>query len=327
MRATFTSWTAVGMRRADNCLLATTMVALTLAMSACSAATAAPARPPSAIPAPTDTSLVRPVTEEESDLLYRAEMTLVRDCMTQHGFEYYVVPRNPVPELHEFPYVLDDVQWARRYGYGTALRRRADQAMRNDPNERYFESLTPPQQARARMTRNGDVTSGDLLVEVPGVPSVTGSSTGCAAAAQRALYRDLPMWFRARAVSDSLASMRRGAVIGDPRFIAAVANWSRCMLQSGYSFPAPTDARASVTQPPDQIGPQVLASDEAGPVETRLAVTEATCAIDTGLADAAREIDRHYADMLQAQYQADVAAKLRLDLDAVPRARAIVAAG
>lgn len=271
---------------------------------------------------------MRPVTEQETELLYQAEQMLVRDCMVRQGFEYTLVPRKPIPELREFPYVVDDLAWARKHGYGTVLARRYDQAMTDDPNERYFRSLSPERQTQAGLARNGDVTTGDLLVQVDGLPASRSSSKGCVADAQRVLYRDLPTWIRARTVSDALNSLRPAAVVADPRYKAAVGRWSGCMREQGHPFATPSEARDSVAPAPvgdpDQTPP--LPKD-ASAAEIRLAVAEATCAGRTDLAATARAVDRHHADVLRGQYKADVAAKQRLQLEALPRARAIVAAG
>lgn len=271
---------------------------------------------------------MRQVTDDEADLLFRAEQVLIRDCMVRQGFSYSAVPRNPVPELREFPYVVDDVAWAGKYGYGTVLMRRHDRAMTDDPNERYFRTLPPERQSQAVLARNGDANTGDLVVRVDGLQHVRSSSKGCMAGAERELYGDLRTWTRARTVSDALESLRPSAVIADPRYTAAVGRWSRCMRERGHPYPTPAAAKDSVApKQADVEDPTVPIPKQASAAEIRLAVAEATCASRTDLAATARAVDRHHADVLRGQYLADVAAKQRLQLEALPRARAIVAAG
>ncbi len=300
---------------------------LQLAMSACTGSDGGPPPKPAAIPAPGDVALTRDVTQEETEVLYRAEQMRIRDCMQRQGFEYFLVPRKPVPEMRDFPYLVDDVAWAAKYGYGSTLHRRNELALENDPNERYFESLPASRRAQALLARNGDARSGDLLVEVPGIPATVGSSKGCRAAAQREIYGDLPTWFRADVVTTTLVTLRRGAVTTDPRFLAAVQRWSRCMRERGHPYASPAQARDNVPQLVAQIGPPAPGLADAPAAETALAVAEATCADRTGLAATARQVDQDHAARLREQYRADVAARQRLQQQALTRARAIVAAG
>ena len=81
------------------------------------------------LPAPS-----RAVTAAETALLDRAEERLVSRCMAEAGFTYREEPQ-PGPRGaadREFPYVVDDVAWAKTYGYGISAtsrhRRRATRA-------------------------------------------------------------------------------------------------------------------------------------------------------------------------------------------------------
>lgn len=290
-----------------------------LAVSGCSTpGDAAPARSPAAT-----TDFVREVTEEEADTLFAAEQIRLRACMEKRGFTYVVIPRRLVPELRDFPYVLDDIAWARKHGYGSQLRRRLETLTATNPNERYHDGLRPAQKSSAIRAMNGDTGNGDgdLKAVLPGGSVITRSSAGCTSVAEQEVYGDLPTWYRVKRVTTALRGMRTGEVHGDARFQRTLGLWSQCMRKHGHPYATPAEAREAV---PAAVGP-ALATAGVPVAEVRRAVTEATCAHRSGLAATASELDRHYASLIRDRYRADVAAKLRLELDALPRARAITA--
>jgi hypothetical protein len=90
-------------------------------------------------PAPRTTATA---TAPERSLLHRAEQELLRSCMAAAGFRFRPVPENPLPEARDFPYVVDDVRWAQRYGYGGVLRERARRLRDQDPNRVYLRQAT-----------------------------------------------------------------------------------------------------------------------------------------------------------------------------------------
>jgi hypothetical protein len=132
----------------------------------------------------------------------------MRACLARAGVDDQVGPS-------EFPYILDDVHWARRHGYGTELAG-IDQSCRTE-TEPDAEAAT-----RARIDR----------------------------------------------------------VRADPRFTEAVRPWADCMRANGYPYASPAAARAALP----------LADGQ----ETRLASTEAECALASGLAVTAKALDREY---------------------------------
>jgi hypothetical protein len=118
-----------------------------VALSACgseqrSAAAATPASP-------------RAVTAQETKLLDRARQILVRRCMSRHGFKVWITSRTVLPHARRFLYVVDDVAWARKHGFGADIERRAAKRGRSDPNMRYFSSLSPSRRKAALRALNG----------------------------------------------------------------------------------------------------------------------------------------------------------------------------
>ncbi|MET8066277.1 hypothetical protein, partial [Micromonospora sp. NPDC005313] len=214
-----------------------------------------------------------------ADLLYAAEQVLIRDCMQRRGFRYWPVPRQPVPELREFPYVLDDVPYARRHGYGGALERRLQETIAADPNARYVRELPPERGAAAVRAVNGDPGEPDALrATLPAGGVLRRSSHSCTSEAERQLYRDLPGWYRVTRITDNLAGLRAGRVLADPRYADGVRAWRRCMRAAGHDVADPASARASAPEPTSGSG----TSGSVTPGEIRLAVAEATCATRTG---------------------------------------------
>ncbi|MGW5081214.1 hypothetical protein [Micromonospora echinospora] len=260
-----------------------------------------------------------PPSAPPAEVLYAATQLLIRDCMQRRGFRYWPVPRRPVPELREFPYVLDDVSYARRHGYGGVLERRLQEAMAADPNARYVRELPPERGAAAVRAVNGDPGEPDALrATLPTGGVLRRSSHSCTSEAERRLYLDLPGWYRAVKITDNLAGLRVGRVLADPRYADGVTAWRRCMRAAGHDVADPAAARASVPEP---------ASGSVAAGEVGLAVSEATCATRTGLGRLSRRLDAEHRRAVERRFRTEVADRLRLESAALPRARAALAAG
>ncbi|MFD8986411.1 hypothetical protein, partial [Streptomyces sp. NPDC059564] len=225
-------------------------------------------------------------------------------------------PRQPVPDARDFPYVIDDPEWAGRHGYGSDIDRKREEISNDGVNERYFKSLPEERRAPAIAAANGARPDG-LTARAPDGLRITRSPDGCQSQAERGLYPDLAAWFQARVTVDSLPPLRGGKVIGDGAFRDATQKWSACMRTAGYEFQDPAAARAALP-PPDQPLPRER--------EVAMAVAEAGCARASGLAETAARLDRAYDAELREEYGTDVTTWLRLRLDALPRARAVVEA-
>ncbi|GGK73621.1 hypothetical protein [Mangrovihabitans endophyticus] len=281
----------------------TVLVATTLLVSGCHAAD--PHRPPG-------------ITADQSTLLDRAEQFLIRDCMRRHGFAYTVVPRATQPRYRDFPYVVDDPGWARAHGYGTDLLRRRDAAARAEPNTRRWDRMPESTRAAALFALNGmPGARTDLTAVLPSGVTTRRSATSCTSQAERRLYDDLPTWYRATRVTENLAPVRIRLVADDARFRRAVARWGRCMADAGHDYDTPALARAAVLS---AVPPMPRRREVA------LAVTEATCAGQTGLSGTARRLDRQYARTVDGRYATAIADRKRLQRTAIPRAQAVVLA-
>lgn len=292
---------------------------IALAVAASLTAVSCEGNPPSPGPNATVTA-ARPLTDRDQDVLHGAEQRLIQACMAARGFRIWPVPRRPLPEDRDFPYVIDDVDWASRHGYGSDLQAKREQLRTNDPNQRYLRRLQPADRRRAIAAYNGEQQSTERLrTRSPLGMTVTRTSDGCTAQAQKQLYGDLTAWFRADVVTGALPALRRQQVVTDGEFKAAVKKWSACMQKRGLRYTDPNQARAAF------IAPGTASEDTARRrQEVRTAVAEAECAHDTGFTSVVERLDRRYDARLRARYRAEVSNRLRMENAALPRARALL---
>lgn len=272
-----------------------------------------------AVPAVTGV-VPRALTVPESDLLDRAEQVATRDCMRRHGFAYWVTPPVPAPIDLLFPYVIDDVAWARRYGFGSAIPDLVARARAANPNARYTGRLSPERRsAYGTALDGGDPREPGTVAKatLPGGGVMTHSVTGCTAAVQGRIYGSFRSWYPAEIATLYLRREWQPAVLRDPRYLRAVSPWRRCMRGRGYTYANPARAAAAFLTSP---GPRAQATEIA------TAVAEAECATATGLADTARRLDTEYAQRLPAPDRRHVELDRRMALGALPRARAVLTA-
>lgn len=272
----------------------------------------------SPLPRAPDAAATRPLTAREQDLLHDAEEQLTVSCMADRGFKRWAVPRRPLPEDRDFPYVIDDVKWAARHGYGSDLRARRGQLRVSDPNQRYFTSLPAADRRRAVAALNGNQSAERVETALPNGATAGRIADGCTAQAQESLYGDLATWFRADMTVQALGSMRQQQVSADAEFKAAVQKWSMCMRDRGLRYASPYEARA------DFLGSSATKAVARKRRETKTAVAEAECANTSGLATTARSLDRRYDARLRDRYRGTVRDSLRLAYAALPRARAVL---
>jgi hypothetical protein len=265
--------------------------------------------PPSPARAP------RALTDTETRLLNRAETVLVGRCMRRQGFAYWAgEPARAGEGAGPFPYVLDDVARARREGYGSPVTPTSGPP---DPNERYVAGLDERGQ-RAYITALYGTRSPDhrLTVTLDGGVTLHASRDGCTADAERSLYRDLALWFGASRTVDNLRVVVEAKVRGDSRFTAAQAAWADCMGDRHHPYPSVGALREDLgRRTPGESGRAAV---------TALAVAEASCARSSGFAEVARRLDASYTAQVRSAKADTIDALRRLQLDALPRARAVV---
>jgi hypothetical protein len=253
-----------------------------------------------------------PLTPAQVRELADAEETLVARCMRGQGFEYHLVPADPVlGEDRDFPYGIDDPAWAARHGLGRELRDLASrQAGEGNPNERYTKGL-PPDRRRAYTAALYGSAGTALAVTIPTGHRVTMPPDGCLAAAQQELYGDLRRWFPARTIVNNLAAAILPTVYAAQRFRQVAEQWSRCMAERGHHFRDPVDLRERFTTAP-------------GDGERRVAVAEAECVVASRLAETGHRLERELGAPVRARYAGDIRAHREFQVAALPRAADLI---
>ena len=260
----------------------------------------------------------RELTDAEQILVQRAEADLVKKCMEGKGFKYWAWTALTVDDLKGGGYVLSDLAWAKKHGYGSRLTDRLQSVQRDDPNSRYANAL--PRQERIRYSKalEGGPSSGMLSTELPAGGTVQTPRHSCQTGAKGTLYGDFETWFRAEKTATNLSPLYVPALIKDKRFTRAVAQWSTCMRRSGHAYADPPSVRREL--PSLTKG---LTSEKAHALEVELAVAEATCATGTPLSRTAHDLDAEYRDSKLGRFAADIATYRRMSLAALARAEDI----
>ncbi|MBV7254074.1 hypothetical protein [Streptomyces sp. S-2] len=257
----------------------------------------------------------RELTLAEEAAIDRAEDTLVGACMRREGFRYWPGPVPGVAERKAGRYVVDDVDWARRYGYGRSFDLAAEKARVGHPNVTYANALPARERVRYSHALDGDLDDA-VTVSLPSGGTVATPRTGCYAEARTRLYGDHAAWFRARKTVTSLTPLYVPRIFKDARQSTAVAAWSRCMKEAGRPFASPDEIRR------ERDGlVEGMSRAEALRTESALAVTEAECARETSLGETARALETEYRAEALRPYAEESTAYRRMRLAALARAR------
>ncbi|MFB4422296.1 hypothetical protein C5F59_014535 [Streptomyces sp. QL37] len=271
-------------------------------------------RPKSESVAISDSELRDLTVPEEMEIEY-AEYALVKECMENKGFKYWVGPVASTDARRAGRYVIDDIAWAKKYGYGRAFDEAAEKDRRDHPNVRYPNALQRKDRIRYNTALNGDYDD-VLSVELPAGGTVETPRTGCWAGARTQLYGDLEAWFKARKTVTGLTPLYVPDILADERMKKTVAAWSRCMKEAGRPFSSPDEIREKrITET------EKMSSEEARAYEIDVAVTEATCAVETTLGKTARRLEREYRSIALKKYGKENSAYQRMGLAALSRAR------
>lgn len=258
---------------------------------------------------------VRDLTVAEEIEIDRAEEELVGKCMERQGHPYWPAPVPGIEQRKAGVYVVDDVDWARRYGYGRPFDIAAEEARRSDPGVSYPNAL--PKRERIRYSRALDGDFGDVITaELPSGGTIRTPREGCYAEAQERLYGNHPTWFRVKKTVTGLSPLYVPRILRDERLVAAVKAWSRCMNESGNPFRSPDEIR----EKRDALVKGMNAS-QAQSAEVKLAVTEAQCARRTSLGKTARSLEGEYREKTLRDYPKEFRTYQQMRMAALSRAR------
>lgn len=260
---------------------------------------------------------LRDLTSAEEVEIDRAEQDLVLQCMQRQGFRYWPVPVASVAERKVGAYVVDDISWARQYGYGRPFDTAAMKTHSDHPNITYANALPKKERVRYSRALDGNFT-GTITAELPSGGSVRTPRDGCYAQAREELYGDYPTWFRAKKAVTSLTPLYVPRILRDKRLTNTVAAWSRCMKAAGRPFQSPDAIRR---ERENLI--RGMSESQALRSESALAVTEATCAQRTSLGKTARALEMEYRNKMARDYAAEFTAYRQMRMSALARARSL----
>ncbi|WP_267242972.1 hypothetical protein [Streptomyces sp. PR69] len=259
----------------------------------------------------------RELTDAERARLGHAEALLVKRCMEGQGFRYWVRAWRGEGEALRHGYVLTDVTWARKHGYGGRIEKELMKEKLSNPNIAYRNQLTEEDRARY-VTALGRSDELEMHVTLPGGQTVGSTIGGCQAEAQRRLYGDPRTWFRVTRVTDNLTPLYVPDIERDPRFRSAQRAWSACMHEAGHRYASPGELRSDLPRLSEGVSPET-----AHTIEVRLAVREAECAARTSLGKTARSLEREYSREVRRRYRDEIDTRRRMELAALARAAEI----
>ncbi|MGV9251206.1 hypothetical protein [Streptomyces sp. NPDC003697] len=269
------------------------------------------------------------LTDAERKLLGEAEQQLIADCMRNHGFQYRLAPDMPGSELEtpERRFGLDDVAWARGHGYGLAEAaasgdRDGKAAVEKSPQALYITSLSPRRQADFDRALNGTDRAA-IVVPAPGRGKIFTSADGCQADARRHLYGDLQKWTEAKAAVVNLEYYTYDDVVAEPRYTKALADWRTCMKSRGLAYPSSSEAIGAVAKEN-----RSRTAEEARKHETTVAVADAECNREAGLARIGARLQReHVQKAARHEFAGQAGYYTRAVTTALGRARSVVGSG
>ncbi|MFC3986516.1 hypothetical protein [Streptosporangium jomthongense] len=257
-----------------------------------------------------------PLTQTDYVVLKRAELLLIRDCMREQGFWYWV------PKMWEpsrgFGLVLDDPGWAREHGYGGLDQQEVMREKRDDPNLAYRDSLPAARRARYTLAMGGGDDVKVLAAHLPDGGTINNALGGCQLSSNEKLYGDRERWFPLDALASNIAPLYMRAITKDARFTTALSSWSRCMRGKGHTYTTPMEIRAALPGLTKGLAPA-----QAHAVEVKLAVAEATCARATSLTSTLRALQAEYRPKVEGPNAAGLRTHARLLREALERAKEI----
>jgi hypothetical protein len=151
-------------------------------------------------------------------------------------------------------------------------------------------------------------------------------TSGCIWEANQRLYVDVVGFHEAseRAGEPRLRFQTMELVEADPAYQAALAGWRRCMERAGHRYDDPNHAQAEMDELFWHDNVDVPAARAR---EVEVAVADATCSREAGLAATAEDLSDRYEREVAAGMEADVLVFQELHAKAVARAREMLDLG
>jgi hypothetical protein len=166
----------------------TTAAAMAMAVTGCGTTKDAQSRPAATA---VDS---RPLTDAEQLRISDAQQRLIRQCMESKGFKYWEAERLSLEESRTLGYVSDDVNWARKHGYGSRIQAKEERARSANPNAAYRATLPIERRNAFDEALDDGIDAPVISVDLPMGGTVRKRIGGCVAGSERQLYGDPAAW-------------------------------------------------------------------------------------------------------------------------------------
>ncbi|MER7773782.1 hypothetical protein ABTZ21_02080 [Streptomyces sp. NPDC096191] len=275
-------------------LLWLTAAALLVAGCSSSPGHEAAAKPP---PDPRPLGGALDFTAAEYAALHRAEEREVGTCMRRQGFGYDAVPVGDVRRrAATSPYGLLRRDLAAQDGYGLTVQRLRKPPA--DPNARRVSALSERGRTAWEAALKGTADGPRTELTLPDGPTVSIPDDSCVAVARRALYG--ASWDRDQYALQSVRNSIVTATLDHALVRAAERKWARCMRESGFPYLDFADPFKAVEKRLDAAGSDRAALRATGEEELRVAVRDAACQGEAGLAEQVVRAQRQVEQKLPA---------------------------
>ncbi|MFI8949306.1 hypothetical protein ACIGO6_22640 [Streptomyces sp. NPDC053750] len=221
-------------------------------------------------------------TAAESAALHRAEEQEVRTCMTSRGFDYDAIPVGDVERrAAESPYGLLTPSRAAQDGYGLTVQRLRKPPA--DPNAQRVSALAERDRRAWEGALKGAANGPREEIELPGGPTVSVATDSCVSVARRALYG--ASWDRNQYALQSLRNSVVTDTLDHSLVRSAERKWAACMRDEGFRYAHREDPLKALKKRLDSAGSDAAALRATGREELRIAVRDAACQAEAGLAE------------------------------------------
>ncbi|MDO0935736.1 hypothetical protein QQY66_30155 [Streptomyces sp. DG2A-72] len=225
-------------------------------------------------------------TAAESSALHRAEEQEVQKCMAGRGFDYTVVPVGDVQrEAAASPYGLLTRSQAAQDGFGLTVQRLRKPP--TDPNAQRVSALSESDGHAWEEALKGAPDGPREEIQLQDGPTISVPTDACVSVARRALYGTA--WDRSYYTLQNLSILIVRDTLDHALVKAAERKWAACMRDEGFSYQNRQDPLKAVKKQLDSVESDAAVLRTVGKEELRIAVQNAACQAEVGLAE---QIDR-----------------------------------
>lgn len=285
-------------------------VVLALVLAGCSPQPAGSGRP-GTDPAAADLIARTGSYYQDQWLLDRTESRLADACMAARGFPVGTAPSEPDRADEEWRPVLAE---RREVGYRL---RESDRAETASPAARYVRGLSAQRRAQFQAALYGG--PGDQAgITLHDGKRFTFTTRGCLADSRSRIYGDPAQAARVTYLPQDFHVNGYLTVRDQPAYRAVLAAWARCMAGRGHHYTSPAQAKQHLAAEYGHGSASVVARHEVA-----VAVADADCARQVGVAGTVESLLRDYAAALDPTDRGELDALAALRQQAVARARAL----